>query len=70
VYLFNKLRASILPCSGDSHLQRQRQRQVDFHEFDDSLVYRASSRKTKDTQRNPIIENKRTTTQNHPSQFA
>jgi hypothetical protein len=39
-------------------LKRQRQRQADLCEFEASLVYRASSRTARATQRNPISESK------------
>jgi hypothetical protein len=35
-----------------------RQRQVDFYDFEASLVYRVSSRIARATQRNPISKNK------------
>jgi hypothetical protein len=37
---------------------RQRQRQVDLCEFEDSRVYRVSSRTAWATQRNPVSKNK------------
>ena len=36
--------------------QRQRQRQVNLCEFEASLLYRASSRAARATQRNPVLE--------------
>ena len=41
----------------------ERQRQVDFCEFEASLVYKASSRIAKATQRNPVSKNKQTNKQ-------
>ena len=35
----------------------KRQNQVDIHEFKASLVYRASSRTARATQRNPVSKN-------------
>jgi hypothetical protein len=38
--------------------QRQRQRQVDRHKFQASLVYRVSSKIARATQRNLVLKNK------------
>jgi hypothetical protein len=35
----------------------RKQGQVDFCEFEGSLVYKASSRRVKTTQRNPVLKN-------------
>jgi hypothetical protein len=37
----------------------ERQRQVDLCEFKASLIYRASSRTARVTQRNPVLKNKK-----------
>ena len=42
-----------------SILAPRRQRQVDVCEFQASLVYRASSRTAKTTQRNPVSKNQK-----------
>jgi len=36
-----------------------RQRQADLCKFEASLVYRVSSRTARDTQRNPVLKNKK-----------
>jgi hypothetical protein len=40
-----------------------RQRQVDLYEFEDSLVYRVSSRPARSTQRNPVSKKPKPTNQ-------
>jgi hypothetical protein len=49
--------------SGGALPELQRQRQVDLCEFEASLVYRVSSRISRDTQRNSVSTNKQTNKQ-------